>query len=123
MGRLSDYGRTRVIHLHNQNYSSKQIAETLKEEDIITTSRAIQRLIKKVQFDWNNERLKKEWQTCKSIGGDKRNNQRRDELSFKKIKNLITLYENLFELVFYSDKENCFYSSITISHDKQVVTF
>ena len=47
MGRLSDYGRTRVIHLHNQNYSSKQITETLKEEDIITTSRAVQRLIKK----------------------------------------------------------------------------
>jgi len=52
---------TRVIHLHRQNYSSKQIAQALKEENIITTSRA-------VQFDWNNEKFKKEWQTCKSIG-------------------------------------------------------
>ena len=40
---------TRVIHLHKQNYSSKKIGETLKEEDIITNSRAVQRLIKIVR--------------------------------------------------------------------------
>ena len=85
---------TRVIHLHKQNYSSKKIAETLKEEDI-TNSRAVQRLIKIVQLDWNNERFKKEWQTCKSIGGDKRNNQRRDE-TFQNVKTKQTLKQSSF---------------------------
>ena len=65
MGRLSDYGRTRVIHLHNQNYSSKQITETLKEEDIITTSRAVQRLIKKFNSTGTTKNLKKSGRPAK----------------------------------------------------------
>ena len=48
MGRLSDYGRNRIIQLHKQNYNSKQIAQALKEEGIITTSRYSPTLNKKV---------------------------------------------------------------------------
>lgn len=65
MGRLSDYGRTRVIHLHRQNYSSKQIAQALKEENIITTSRAVQRLIKKFNSTGTTKNLKKSGRPAK----------------------------------------------------------